>query len=262
MRSTEHHPDPHFATTLAHGLALLRCFGADAPGLGNKELAQMTGLSKATISRLTYTLLARGLLAYDPQTRLYRLGATALSLGYPLLSCLRIRQVARPLMKQLADDLRGSVSLGMRDRIDMVYIETIRGHDAGTFRPDIGATLPMMRSAMGKAWLAQAPAEEAQPVLEALRLAWPAQWPRIEEALAAAKEELRSRGFCISRGEFREGVHAIAAPMQMRIDGEILVFNCGMLSGRLRNETIEHKAGERLLAMVRQVEAALAAQAA
>jgi hypothetical protein len=135
MPTRPHHPDPAFATTLAHGLALLQCFRVGETVLGNKELADRTGLSKATISRLTYTLAARGLLLYDTHLRRYRLGSTALSLGYPLLASLRVRQLARPLMKALADQVGGSVSLGLRDRLRMVYVETSRGHDAIAFRP-------------------------------------------------------------------------------------------------------------------------------
>jgi hypothetical protein len=37
-----------------------------------------------------------------------------------------LRQVARPLMKALAVQAHGSVSLGMRDRACMVYVETCR----------------------------------------------------------------------------------------------------------------------------------------
>jgi DNA-binding IclR family transcriptional regulator len=108
------HPDPHFATTLAHGLAVLQCFSVSEPALGNKELAQRTGLSKATISRLTYTLAARGLIDFDAHLRRYRLASTALTIGYPLMASLPIRQVARSRMKALADAVGGTVSLGMR----------------------------------------------------------------------------------------------------------------------------------------------------
>ncbi len=69
MQQKAHHPDPDFATTLAHGLQLLQCFTIAAPALNNKELSERTGLSKATISRLTYTLAARGLVVFDDHLR-------------------------------------------------------------------------------------------------------------------------------------------------------------------------------------------------
>lgn len=257
MRSSAHHPDPNFATTLAHGLSLLQCFRVDSPMLSNKELAERTGLSKATISRLTYTLLARGLLVYDGYLRRYQLGPTALSLGYPLLASLRVRQIARPLMKALADHASGSVSLGIRDRTNMVYIETSRGHDAVAFRPDIGASLPIMTSAMGRAWLGQSSLQECARLLGEIARQQPEKQALHAETAAKARKDLAEKGYCISRGEWQQDVHAIAVPMRTPVDGEILVFNCGVLTSRLKGKTIEDKFSQRLVEMVRQVDAVM-----
>src|SRR5690606_12406557 len=56
-RPGQRHADPAFATTLAHGLSVLQAFRHGEPALSNRELADRTGLSKATISRLTTTLM-------------------------------------------------------------------------------------------------------------------------------------------------------------------------------------------------------------
>jgi Transcriptional regulator len=208
-------------------------------------------------ARLTYTLAARGLLRYDAQLRRYRLGSTTLALGYPLLATLRIRQLARPLMKQLADEIDGSVSLGLRDRTQMVYVETSRGHDAMAFRPDIGATLPMLPTAIGRAWLCTALPRESAPVLAALRKADQAEFRGQASALGRAREEMAEFGFCTSRGEWQSDIHAVAAPLPTRIDGEVMVFNCGVLGVRMTPSKLERQMGPRLLRMVAKVEAAL-----
>ena len=257
-KSPHHHPDPAFATTLAHGLSLLQCFRVGETVLSNKELAERTGLSKATISRLTYTLAVRGLLLYDTRLRRYRLGSTALSLGYPLLASLRVRQMARPLMKALADRMGGSVSLGLRDRLRMVYVETSRGHDAIAFRPDIGASLPMLASAIGRAWLAQAPADLRATVLTGLREAEPDDWHRHADAIPAAIADLATLGFTRSAGDWLPDVHAVAVPMRHPIDGETLVFNCGVPAARMQAGKLEREMGPRLIELVAEVEAVLA----
>ena len=91
---------------------------------------------------LTLTLQGRGLVQFDTQQRRYRLASGALTIGYPLLANLQLRREARPGMQQLADELGGSVSLGMRDRTRMIYVETSRGNDPISFHPDIGASPP------------------------------------------------------------------------------------------------------------------------
>ncbi|MDQ2779602.1 MAG: IclR family transcriptional regulator [Pseudomonadota bacterium] len=256
--SARRHPDPDFATTLAHGLQVLQCFTVGTPALGNKELAERTGLSKATISRLTYTLALRGLVIFDPQMRRYRLGSTALTIGYPLLASLRIRQVARARMKALAEAVGGSVSLGMRDRFRMVYVETSRGHDLSAWRPDIGAAVPMLPTAMGRTWLANADTVERGAVLASIEAETPGQVQRFGGQLKQAQTDLRRRGFCISRGAWRADVHAVAVPLARPLEGETLVFNCGVLTVRLAPKQMESEVGPRLVALVRQVEAEMA----
>ncbi len=161
--------DYQLATSLVHGLDLLRCFTLAEQVLSNAELAQRTGLSKATITRLTYTLTLLGFLRFDAVMRRYRLGSASITVGYPLLVSLKVRQVARPLMHALATEIGGSVALGMRDRTQMVYLETCRARDLVNLQllPDIGARVPIPQTAIGRAWLASAPSEQADAVRQA-----------------------------------------------------------------------------------------------
>ena len=77
----EYEGDRQFATTLARGLQLLRCFTPEEPVQGNRELSRRLQLPAATVSRLTYTLMALGYLAQDEHKGKYRLGSAVLSLG-------------------------------------------------------------------------------------------------------------------------------------------------------------------------------------
>lgn len=248
-------PDARYATTLAHGLDVLEAF-ADGPHvLSNAELARRTGLSKATVTRLTLTLATRGLVENDTNGRGHRLGTAALTLGYPMLAPLRLRRLARLPMKQLADSLSASVSLGMRDRTRMVYVETSRGNDPATFQPDLGAPLPMLQTAMGRAWLAAATPAEREDVLSALRASTPELFQRWVGALAAAAQQLAADGFCLSSGDWLPDVHAIAIPLQIRWQGERLILNCGLAARRMRAGAFQNDVGPKLLMLAAHIEA-------
>lgn len=247
-------PDARFATSLAHGLALLDAFADRPAGLSNRELAERTGLSKPSISRLSTVLVARGLLLFDAATRRYRLGSSALTLGYPLLASLGVRRLARLPMTQLADALGGTVSLAMRERQRMVYVETCRGHLRLAFRPDLGAVLPMLQSAAGRAWLAgAAPAERAALLAELREQAAPqlAAWA---PALAQARRDLARHGFCMSPGHWMADVHAVAVPLDIRLGGERLVLNCGLPARGLAAGALATRVGPQLRALARRVE--------
>lgn len=249
-----------FATSLANGLLILKSFKVGEPALSNREFVERTGLSKATVSRLTYTLCELGFLRYDTEQRRYRLGSTTLSVGYPLMASLTIRQVARPFMKTLADYARGSVSLGMHDRVSMVYIETSRGHEAIAFRPDIGGSMPMWATAIGRAWLAGNSEEQRDQALQRIQTEHPESWEKHRSAVQDAIRNYEEKGFCISRGDWQQDVHAVGVPMRLVVDGEILVFNCGVPAVLLRPRALETDLGPRLVRMVRDVEQASLAQ--
>lgn len=257
------HRNPAFATTLANGLAVLGCFRSGDPLLSNKDLSERTGLSKATISRLTYTLVLKGLLLYDTGLRRYRLAAGVLSLSYPLLADIRLRQIARPYMRALATRTGGTVSLGLYDRLHMIYVETSRGHDLAAFRPDIGARLPVLASAMGRAWLAHASPDQRMQVLTAVQQTDPAQRQRYAPALQTALNDWETRGYCLSEGDWLPDVHAVAAVIRHTDpSSETLVLNCGVTVARLNGRHIRDQVAQHLRDTVDLIEQHLLQEAA
>ncbi|MGT2434206.1 IclR family transcriptional regulator (plasmid) [Cupriavidus basilensis] len=249
-----------FASSLANGLSIMKCFKVDEPALGNRELADRSGLSKATVSRLTYTLCELGFLKYDAEDKRYRLGSATLSAGYPLLANMPIRQVARPWMKDLADQVHGSVSLGMRDRFSMVYVETCRGHETSDFRPDIGASLPLLDTAMGRAWLAGIGETQRREMLQRIQSDEPLAWKRHGRAVQASLRRFSEAGACFSQGDWLHDIHAVAAPMRVVVDSETLVFTCGIPAVVLGRRTLADDVAPALLHMIREVERAYQAQ--
>ena len=101
--------DRQFVTALARGLELLRCFGAKERELGLTELARRTAIPKPTVARLAGTLAKLGYLEHMEAEGRYRLGAGVLALGYSMLARLDVRDVARPMMRELAERAQASV---------------------------------------------------------------------------------------------------------------------------------------------------------
>ena len=201
--SYEHEGDRQFATTLARGLEVLRCFTPLEPLLGNKEISVRTGLPKPTVSRLTYTLTKLGYLRHNMRLGKYQLGSAVLSIGYPLLASMNVRQVARPLMKELADYCNGSVSMGVRDRLNMVYVESSRSGNGITTLPDIGTSVPIAQSVIGRAFLAACTPPEREAVLNQMKVKEPEAHRKYLAAVNKALDDIRARGFCASLGELQ-----------------------------------------------------------
>jgi DNA-binding IclR family transcriptional regulator len=247
--------DRHFVTALARGLDILSCFRSGEKLLGNQELSERAKLPKSTVSRLTYTLTKLGYLQYVEDMGKYRLGTASLALGSAMLSRLDVRQYARPYLQELADFSRTSVSLGMRDRLSMIYIENCRSQAALTLRLDVGARIPITTTAMGRAYLAITSQSERADILERVRELDELKWPSMVEGVDRAIEEFRTLGCCTSFGDWQPDVNAIAVAFKPDNGSQILSINCGGPAFNLPQEYLLGEVKPRLLELVERLRA-------
>lgn len=225
----EHAGDRQFATTLARGVELLRCFSANEHELSNAELSQRTGLPRPTISRLTYTLCVLGYLRHNPRNGRYQPGSALISVTYPLMASITLRQRARALMNELADTVGGQVAMGIRDRLNVVLVETSRGPAAEPRRgptADVGLSLPIAGSAIGRAYLAGCDGPAREALLNEIRIKTPEDWARFEPGIRTALREHARLGFCSVDGTLVDEVVAVAAAYGATRGAELVVFNC------------------------------------
>lgn len=248
---------PQFASTLANGLAVLGCFGQGEAMLGNKELSERLSLARPTITRLTYTLMGLGYLRRDKASGKYALGAAVLSLGYPLLSQMAIRQVAGPEMMELACLANGPVSMGMRDRLQVVYVDTVVGSESNFTKPGIGSTRPLLRTAMGRALLYGHTQQERTYIYSGLRSVYPEDYEKRLAPTEEAIRQIRQHGFCTVVGEWQPTLAAVAVPLAARYNGVPLAFNLTVATYEMDEKTLTEKFAPRLLNLVRGVERTL-----
>jgi DNA-binding IclR family transcriptional regulator len=246
--------DRHFVTALARGLELLSCFRSGDKLLGNQELAERSKLPKSTVSRLTYTLTKLGYLQYDEHLGKYRLGTATLALGSAMLSKLDIRQLARPMMLELANFSHAMVSLGMRDRLNMIYVENCRSQAALTLSLDVGARIPIATTAMGRAYLAAVSSAERDEILELVRAADEKAWPVLRDKVQRSIEEFHELGCCTSFGDWQPDVNAIAIAFRPSDSTAPLSINCGGPAFNLSPEFLLQEVRPRLIEIVRQLQ--------
>ena len=250
-------PDRHFVTALARGLEVLSCFRAGDKQLGNLDISQRCKLPKSTISRLTYTLTKLGYLHHHDESGKYRLGAATLGLGSVMLARLDARKVARPLMQQLADFSHGMVSLGMRDKLAMIYVENCRSESALTLRLDVGSRIPIASTAMGRAYLAVIAESERRDLMERIRSRDEAAWPGIRAGIEKGLKQYRDIGCCCSFGEWQKDVNAIAVAFQPGGGLPAMAISCGGPAFKLEPKFLADKVRPRLVEMVQRIEASL-----
>lgn len=246
--------DRHFVSALARGLEVLTCFHDAGTLLGNQEIAERSRLPKSTVSRLTYTLTKLGYLEAVPAMSKYRLGTAAVVLGASALTQFDIRRIAIPLMRELADFARASVSLGLRERLSIVYIDTQRGAATFSLNVDAGWRVPIATTAIGRAYLASCTDSERAYLMDALREDDPAAWPQRRAGIEQALEQFARTGCCTSFGEWQTDVNAIATTIRRGPDRQPMVLNCGGPAFILTPEYLQETVRPRLLEVARAIE--------
>jgi DNA-binding IclR family transcriptional regulator len=249
--------DPSFATTLAHGLDLLAAFRNASGSLSNADLAQHTGLSRPTVSRLTYTLAQLGYLKRCAKGR-FELGLGILAAAYPVLSALKVRQLARPLMRDFAAYAGGTVSIAMPFGLDFIYVETLRTTDAVPHVPDVGFTGTLATTAVGRALLSLYTQDELAAHVARVKAERPEEADYVQTRTLPDIELCRERGFAVSLGEWRREIFGVAAPLYRTPTGDCLSVNCGIPSFRFSAEQIERECGPRILGLARSIRSLVA----
>lgn len=241
--------------SLERGVEILRAFRSGANLMGNGELAERTGLSRATVSRLTQTLVGTGMLEFDAARRAYRLAAPVLSLAHAMRSGSQVLQVAGPMMRALAEKKKLNVGLAVADRDEMVYLESVRYNRKVTLRSVVaGQRVPVELTSLGRAYLAAAPEPRRLALLRKFSERRPASWPALKQEIDTAIDEVHRHGFCVA--SWQPEVVALATPIV--VNGHpIYVLNLS-LSTALEPYTIAIELGPELMGLAAQLRGEIA----
>ena len=177
--------------TLARGLTTLQLVAGTPDGLTVQEIADRVGIHRTIAYRMLLTLTQFHLLTKGPDGR-YRSGAGLAALGASYDRSLREKAI--PPLRDLADELRTSVSLLIAEGDEQVAIAVVVPHNVSyQLSFNEGSRYPLNRGAAGIALLASGPPR-----------------PRERDIVALAREQ----GWVMTHGEIEPNTYGLAVPVQ------------------------------------------------
>tara|TARA_R110002072_G_scaffold154132_10_gene303838 strand:+ start:3354 stop:4154 length:801 start_codon:yes stop_codon:yes gene_type:complete len=212
--------------SLSRGLSILRAFRSVDSPLGNKEIGERTGLPKATVARLSYTLSQMGYLRHAGPHGQYHLGDKVTALGHAMLRALPVRGVAEPIMQEFSTKHKMSVALGFGDRATMIYLAYCARPDTVTTHLRIGTAVPMAASAIGQAYFWASGPEARSEHLESIRATVEHNADQVEADLLTQIADVDRTGYAISIGGWRREISAVGVPVWLDRGETILGLNC------------------------------------
>lgn len=220
-KSTDH------IASLAKGLRVLECFGAETPRLSIAQVAHATGLDRATARRCLLTLHAEGYADYDG--KFFSLTPRALRLGMSALVSLPLPQVVQPWLDQLAEQIGHSCSMSILDGTEIVYMARATQKRVMSIGLMPGSRLPAHCTSMGRVLLAALPENEAEAIVKASQLS-----PRTHASLTSPDDimeriaDARTQGFAVIDQEIELGLLSIAVPILDARGQVVAALNTGM----------------------------------
>ncbi len=207
---------------LRRGLAILDAFSSGSTELGVNEIARMLEMHKSTVSRLCATLEQAGYLARDGVTDKFRLGARIQQLTGASWRNVELRSAARDVLHQLVESSGETVTMAVRDGLDIVTIEVVDGPSIVRMQARVGMRTQVHASAGAKAVLAWLPEAELLRMIDAWPLA------RLTPNTIVDKDELvkhlegiRQQGYSIDNEELEVGLRCVGAPVRDQ-SGEVV----------------------------------------
>ena len=218
---------PDVIAALAKGLAVIEAFTAERPRQSIAQVAEVTGLDRATARRCLLTLHALGYADYDG--KFFTLAPRALRLGLAALVAMPLPQRVQPWLDQLSEQLSQSCSVAILDETEIVYLARAAQKRVMSIGLMPGSRLPAHCTSMGRVLLAALPVAEAAALLERADLS-----PRTPRSLAdpaallAELARVRAQGYALVDQEVELGLRALAVPVLNARGQVVAALNVGV----------------------------------
>ena len=253
--------EPRYSQSLERGLAILGCFTPSRPVLGIADIADDLGMSRSTTHRYVITLVALGYLEQGA-SRKYRLGLRVTDLGMSALNSTGLREHAHPYLEELRQRTSYTVSLGVLDATDVLYVDRVRSYRRGQGTVDLnlhpGSRLPAYCTAMGKLLLANLPESEQRELIASMKLT--KRGPNTitsKKVLREELDEIQAAGFAVNDQELTADLFSIAAPVRNEAREVVAAVNLTAHSSMISLEEMVDALGPHLVSTADRISARL-----
>lgn len=161
-------PGSYTIESLVRGLAVLKGFSPAKYEMDLTDIAEFAGVSKGTAFRIAHTLAEEGFLLRVDETKFYRLGPAAVSVGLETVSSMTLPTIAEPFLVRLRDITSQTVQLAVPDEGSAVIVGR---YPSRRFPPNavyIGHRVPIYAGSLGRSMLSALDSATRRQLLEVL----------------------------------------------------------------------------------------------
>ncbi|SDJ74353.1 IclR family transcriptional regulator [Nonomuraea jiangxiensis] len=201
-------------TSVDNALSLLALIGEQRT-IRVSEAAERLGVARSTAHRLLSALRRHGFVLQDKPNGVYRPGPVLHEIGLAAIGRIDIRSVARPVLEELSEQTRETVSLSLIEGRNVRFVDCVESPRTVRVGDRTGIVMPAHCTAAGKAILAGLSPMELDRRYQDRTLVTRtpnsiSTWERLERELAL----VRRHGYALNEQEGEEGVCAVAVAVR------------------------------------------------
>ena len=202
--------------SVERALILLNELAEQQGGLTLTELCERVGLHSSTVHRLLATLRKYDYVRQDSRSKVYRLGFQLLRVGQAVRDQFDLRNEVMQDLESMARETQELANLINPTGHQATYIAQINGREGqgGVHMfTQLGVSVPLYCTAVGKSIMAHMPDEELDKIIEQEGLTAYAQYTitnvfQLQEEL----EEIKCNGYAVDNQEREMGVRCVGEP--------------------------------------------------
>lgn len=191
-----------------------------------QEICTALNMSKSTVLKVLNTLCSIDFAKRVEDTKKYTLGTALIRYGETARKSFSIVQVAEPEMIELNEKIGETIHLGIYEQDRIVYVKKLNGKGQIILSSQVGHTLPLYCSAMGKAYLAEQSEEEVRKYLARIKIEKKTEKTITNpEELIKNLEKVKQYGYAIDDQENEDEIYCISTVIKQngKVEGVISV---------------------------------------
>lgn len=202
-----------YVNSLARGLEVIKVFTRYSPKMTLSQVAQATGMTRATVRRFLLTLVREGYVETDGKH--FNLRPKILELGFSALSSMDIWDVAQPIMNDLSERLQESCFCAVMDNDSVIYVARATSNRRVSVGINIGSRVPAYCVSTGRVLLAALPDDKLHEYIESMTFTkYTSNTISSKLQLRSVVDEVRLQGWSIVDQELEVGLRSLSVPIK------------------------------------------------
>ena len=204
--------DGEYLNALARGLAVLRAFSRDKPGMTLSELAAQTELNPAVVRRCLNTLMHLGYVG--KKDKIFLLRPEVFSLGSAYIESMNLEEVVSPHLQRVRDATGNSTAMAILSEADILFMVYVSTKLLTRVVAGVGTRFPAYATAAGRALLAWQTKEDLRDYFDKVKLMALTDRTVISKIrMKSILSDVKKLGYAATQGQLDFGVVSVAVPV-------------------------------------------------